>query len=127
MTSTRLRDPARRAEAERYIRSSRSKLRFWTLSCLAFPVVNAVVLLGVVGLLRPGRGGDGQDTTAFWIVAALLATAEAALLHRLARVFAPRTGPRWVAAAVALTAALTLAFGTAIFFLAWMLTGSDPS
>jgi hypothetical protein len=100
-----IRDPARRAEAERYLRTSGAKLRFWLACWLLAPVANLLVLVGT-SVVWSGEGGP-PDSIA-WLPAVTALTVEVVLLRRLCRVFAPRRPLAYLIGGMAAVVAVSL-------------------
>ena len=113
MSGPRLRDPARRAEAERYLRASRAKLSFWVAAWLLFPLVNGGLVLAT--------GAITQSTSWLWVVAIVLLVGEAAALYRLAQVFAKRARAPLALGGMLAVGAVSMLVWWAIAF-AWIAT-----
>src|SRR4051794_19061157 len=117
------REAARRAEAERYLRTSGAKLRFWLFCALVFPVANVLAGFGTVVVLR-GDEGPPNDLGVIPVVAA--AVIEGVLLRRLVRVFAIRREAAWVICGMAVVVAMSMLLLWAVVIVG-LLTQTDSS
>jgi hypothetical protein len=100
-----IRDAARHAEAERYLRASGAKLRFWLSCWLLAPIANVLVWLGTLALVE--RQGGPPDAVA-WLPLVVALTLEAVLLRRLCGIFAPRRPLGYLIGGMAAVVAATM-------------------
>jgi hypothetical protein len=118
MDAPSIRDAARRAEAERYLRTSGARLRFW-LSCWLFaPIANVLVWVGTLALVK---GPGGLPDALAWLPPVAALTIEAVLLRRLCRIFAPRREIGYLIGGLAVVVAMSLLLWGALVLL-WLVT-----
>ncbi len=116
-----IRDPARRAEAERYLRTSGARLRFWLSCLLLFPMVNLGTLILIGAFSQRHRAGS----TVFLLTVALLAGLETRIVYGWSGTFAPRPRRWWTAGGAALVIVMTVVAIGVLAIVALATNGAD--